>query len=96
MGNALAHSREMSQEVHWHQLRTVLEGLALSAVLGFLLAGGLWSRPGSTTFSPIRDSRYTRKRVSCHVAYGSSGLSRCFSSLVGNSGPGLLTIVRTL
>src|SRR6201992_1400640 len=30
LGNALAHSRDVSQGVHWHQLVTVLEALALS------------------------------------------------------------------
>ena len=42
VGNALAHARDMGQGVHWHQLQTVLEGLALSPILGFLLAGGLY------------------------------------------------------
>lgn len=35
VGNSLAHSRDMSQGVHWHQLQTVLEGLALSPHWGF-------------------------------------------------------------
>ncbi|HEY6927711.1 MAG TPA: inorganic phosphate transporter [Steroidobacteraceae bacterium] len=42
VGNALAHSRDVGQGVHWHQLQTMLEGLALSPLLGFLLAGGLY------------------------------------------------------
>jgi inorganic phosphate transporter, PiT family len=42
LGNALVHSRSMTEGVHWHQLWTVLYALALSPVLGFLLAGGLY------------------------------------------------------
>src|SRR5579871_6096606 len=42
VGNSLARSRDLGQGVHWHQLQTVLEGLAISPVLGFLLAGGLY------------------------------------------------------
>jgi PiT family inorganic phosphate transporter len=42
LGNALVHSRSMTDGVHWHQLWTVLYALALSPVLGFLLAGGLY------------------------------------------------------
>src|SRR5580698_3240000 len=42
LGNALVRSRSVSDGVHWHQLWTVLYALALSPVLGFLLAGGLY------------------------------------------------------
>jgi inorganic phosphate transporter, PiT family len=42
LGNAVAHSRSVSSGVHWHQLWTVLEALALSPLLGFILAGGLY------------------------------------------------------
>lgn len=42
LGNALAHSRSLSEGVHWHQLWTVLEALALSPLLGFVLAGALY------------------------------------------------------
>jgi inorganic phosphate transporter, PiT family len=42
LGNALVHSRSMTDGVHWHQLWTVLYALALSPILGFLLAGGLY------------------------------------------------------
>jgi len=42
LGNALAHSRSLSEGVHWHQLWTVLEALALSPLLGFMLAGALY------------------------------------------------------
>jgi inorganic phosphate transporter, PiT family len=42
LGNALVHSRSMTDGVHWHQLWTVLYALALSPVLGFLLAGALY------------------------------------------------------
>jgi len=42
LSDALLHARSMSAGVDWHQIRTVLEGLAFSPVLGFLLAGGLF------------------------------------------------------
>jgi inorganic phosphate transporter, PiT family len=52
VGNALAHSRDLGQGVHWHQLRTVLEGLALSPILGFLLAGALYLLTRKTIKDP--------------------------------------------
>src|ERR1700761_7731478 len=42
IGNALVRGRSLSDGVHWHQPWTVLEGLALSPLLGFVLAGGLY------------------------------------------------------
>jgi inorganic phosphate transporter, PiT family len=42
LGNAVVHSRTMTDGVHWHQLWTVLYALALSPILGFALAGGLY------------------------------------------------------
>jgi PiT family inorganic phosphate transporter len=42
VSDALLHSRDISAGVDWHQIRTVLEGLAFSPMLGFLLAGGLY------------------------------------------------------
>jgi PiT family inorganic phosphate transporter len=42
VGNALIRSRDLADGVQWAQLWTVLEGLALSPVLGFILAGGLY------------------------------------------------------
>jgi inorganic phosphate transporter, PiT family len=42
LGDALARSRNLTDGVHWHQLWTVLEALALSPLLGFLLAGALY------------------------------------------------------
>jgi PiT family inorganic phosphate transporter len=41
-GDALLRHRDLAQGVDWHQIVTVLEGLALSPVLGLLLAGGLY------------------------------------------------------
>ncbi|MGI4983579.1 MAG: inorganic phosphate transporter, partial [Janthinobacterium lividum] len=40
--DSLLKSRSLSQGVDWKQILTVLEGLALSPVLGFVLAGGLY------------------------------------------------------
>ncbi len=40
--DAILQSRDLSQGVDWHQIRTVLEGLAISPVLGLILAGGLY------------------------------------------------------
>jgi PiT family inorganic phosphate transporter len=42
LGNAFARSRSVSDEVHWAQLWKVLEALAVSPVLGFVLAGALY------------------------------------------------------
>jgi PiT family inorganic phosphate transporter len=42
LGNALARSRSLVEGVHWPQLWKVLEALALSPLLGFLLAGALY------------------------------------------------------
>jgi PiT family inorganic phosphate transporter len=42
LGNTLVQSRSISDGVHWHQLWTVLEALALSPLLGFVLAGVLY------------------------------------------------------
>jgi PiT family inorganic phosphate transporter len=51
VGNAFAHSNGLGS-VHWHQLWTVLEGLALSPVLGFILAGGLYLVTRKTVHDP--------------------------------------------
>ncbi len=40
--DSILQSRRLSQGVDWQQIRTVLEGLALSPILGLLLAGGLY------------------------------------------------------
>jgi PiT family inorganic phosphate transporter len=42
LGNALVRSRSVADGVHWAAMWKVLEGLALSPVLGFLLAGALY------------------------------------------------------
>ena len=42
VGNAFARSRSLADGVHWPQLWKVLEALALSPVLGFVLAGVLY------------------------------------------------------
>jgi inorganic phosphate transporter, PiT family len=42
LGNAYARSRSLSEGVHWTQLWKVLEALAVSPVLGFVLAGALY------------------------------------------------------
>src|SRR5476649_1259045 len=42
VGNAFARSRSLAEGVHWPQLWRVLEALALSPLLGFLLAAGLY------------------------------------------------------
>ncbi len=42
LGNALVRSRSLADGVHWRQVWTVLEALALSPLLGFILAGGLF------------------------------------------------------
>jgi inorganic phosphate transporter, PiT family len=52
VGNALAHAHGLTEGIHWHQLWTVLEGLALSPVLGFILAGGLYLVTRKTVHDP--------------------------------------------
>jgi len=42
VGNAFVRSRSVSQGVHWGQIWKVLESLAVSPLLGFLLAGALY------------------------------------------------------
>src|SRR6202167_724479 len=42
VGNAFARSRSLADGVHWPQLWKVLEALAISPVLGFVLAGLLY------------------------------------------------------
>ena len=42
LGNALVRARSFSDGVHWPQLWKVLEALAISPLLGFLLAGALY------------------------------------------------------
>jgi inorganic phosphate transporter, PiT family len=42
LGDALLHSRTLSDGVHWGQLWKVLEALAISPLFGFLLAGALY------------------------------------------------------
>jgi PiT family inorganic phosphate transporter len=42
IGNALASSRSLTDGIHWPQLWRVLEALAVSPLLGFILAGGLY------------------------------------------------------
>ncbi len=40
--DSVLQSRDLSQGVDWHQIWTVLEGLAISPILGLVLAGGLY------------------------------------------------------
>jgi inorganic phosphate transporter, PiT family len=42
LGNALLHARSLGEGVHWGQLWSVLQALALSPVLGFVLSGALY------------------------------------------------------
>jgi inorganic phosphate transporter, PiT family len=60
LGNAFAHSRNLVEGVHWAQLWKVLEGLALSPVLGFVLAGALYFLCRKTLhdehlYEPVKD-----------------------------------------
>lgn len=52
LGNALARSRSLSEGVHWPQLWKVLEALALSPLLGFVLAGALYLLTRKTVHDP--------------------------------------------
>jgi len=42
VGNALVRTRSLAEGVHWAQVWTVLEALAVSPILGFVLAGALY------------------------------------------------------
>ena len=44
LGNAFARARSLVEGVHWPQLWKVLEALAISPLLGFVLAGGLGAK----------------------------------------------------
>ena len=60
LGNAFAHSRSLSEGVHWAQLWKVLEALALSPLLGFILAGALYFLCRKTfhdkhLYEPVKD-----------------------------------------
>lgn len=52
IGNALVRDRGMSDGVHWAQLWSVLEALALSPLFGFLLAGALYFALRRTVHDP--------------------------------------------
>jgi PiT family inorganic phosphate transporter len=52
LGDALLHSRTLSDGVHWGQLWRVLEALAISPVLGFVLAGALYFLCRKTLHDP--------------------------------------------
>jgi inorganic phosphate transporter, PiT family len=52
LGDSLLHSRELSDGVHWGQLWKVLEALAVSPVLGFILAGALYFTCRKTLHDP--------------------------------------------
>jgi PiT family inorganic phosphate transporter len=61
IGNAFAQSRSIAEGVHWAQLWKVLEALALSPVLGFVLAGALYFLCRKTLhdqhlYEPVKDS----------------------------------------
>src|ERR1700722_9101597 len=60
LGNVFARSRTLGDGVHWAQLWKVLEALALSPLLGFVLAGGLFFLCRSTLhdkhlYEPVTD-----------------------------------------
>src|SRR6201999_2006659 len=52
LGNALIRDRSFGDGVHWGQLWSVLEALALSPVLGFILAGALYFLLRKTIHDP--------------------------------------------
>jgi PiT family inorganic phosphate transporter len=61
LGNAFAHSRNIAEGVHWPQLWKVLDALALSPLLGFALAGGLYFICRKTLhdehlYQPVKDN----------------------------------------
>jgi PiT family inorganic phosphate transporter len=61
LGDSLLHSRSLSDGVHWAQLSRVLEALAVSPVLGFMLAGVLYFLCRKTLhnrnlYEPVTDS----------------------------------------
>jgi PiT family inorganic phosphate transporter len=60
LGNALARSRSLTDGVHWAQLWKVLEALAISPLLGFVLAGALYflcrkTLHGKHLYEPVTD-----------------------------------------
>lgn len=60
LGDALLRSRDLNQGVHWAQLWKVLEALAVSPLLGFILAGALYFICRKTLhdphlYAPVKD-----------------------------------------
>jgi PiT family inorganic phosphate transporter len=60
LGNAFARSRSIAEGVHWAQLWKVLEALAFSPIMGFVLAGALYLLCRKTLhdqhlYEPVKD-----------------------------------------
>jgi PiT family inorganic phosphate transporter len=61
LGDALLHSRDLSAGVHWGQVWKVLEALAVSPLLGLVLAGALYficrkSLHDPHLYAPVKDT----------------------------------------
>jgi PiT family inorganic phosphate transporter len=62
LGNAFARSHSIAEDVHWAQLWKVLEALAFSPMMGFVLAGALYLLCRKTLrdkhlYEPVTDNR---------------------------------------
>jgi PiT family inorganic phosphate transporter len=66
--DALLDARSLSQGVDWHQIWTVLKALAVSPILGFVLAGGCMRScvsPSVVAICSSRRRRMNRRRGGC-------------------------------
>jgi hypothetical protein len=64
LGNALLRDRSIAEGVHWSQVWTVLEALALSPLLGFVLAAAFTSALASSFTTNISTSPRASDRLS--------------------------------
>jgi inorganic phosphate transporter, PiT family len=103
VSNALIRDRSVGQGVHWAQVWTVLEGLALSPVIGFILAGGLYFIMSkfvrdSHLYKPVKDGKAPVWWVRGLLILTCAGVSLAHGSNDGQKSIGLimLTIIGLL
>ena len=101
--NALIHERNVGDGVHWAQVWTVLEGLAISPVIGFILAGALYFAMSKTVtdrhlYEPVEEGNAPVWWVRGLLILTCAGVSFSHGSNDGQKNIGLimLTIIGLL
>jgi PiT family inorganic phosphate transporter len=101
--NALIRDRDVGEGVHWAQVWTVLEGLALSPVIGFILAGALYFAASKLIkdrhlYQPVKDGKAPIWWVRGLLILTCTGVSFSHGSNDGQKSIGLimLTIIGLL